>query len=196
MGKSAAEHNMTDLELFRCLQSGDERAFTIIYERYAHVLYVLAACYLKSRADAEDAVQHVFMRLWESRRDMMISVSLKNFLYTSVKNYVLNFIRDRRSVLMKNLEMYNRSADTTDPNAEQERDEINAILERAISDIRHAGKQSIVQYRRDGLSNKEIAALLHIPENTVKTYYAQALKALKEHFRKIMIIIALLLTNL
>lgn len=185
-----------DLELFHLVQQGDERAFTHIYNKYAHVLYLFAACYLKREADAEDAVQHVFMHLWEYRGKTSITVNLKNFLYTSVKNYVLNFIRNRQAALVKNYEIYDRGRSFHDSLEEDlEKKEINDLLEQAIADIRHRKKQQIVRFRREGFSNKEIAILLSIPENTVKTYYAQNVKLLKDHFKKILAALVLWCCN-
>ena len=56
----------TDDELLILLQKGNERAFTTIYERYHKLLYVVAFKYLKDNDTAKDAVQQVFLKLWES----------------------------------------------------------------------------------------------------------------------------------
>ena len=60
------------------LQNGDEKAFTAIYERYNKMLYVLAYKYLKDTFLAEDIVQQVFLKLWESRSLFVGSVHLRN----------------------------------------------------------------------------------------------------------------------
>ena len=84
------------------LQNGDEKAFTAIYERYNKMLYVLAYKYLKDTFLAEDIVQQVFLKLWESRSLFVGSVHLRNYLYTMTKNLVLNEIRDNFSDMEKN----------------------------------------------------------------------------------------------
>ena len=57
---------MAELELFRLVAAkDDETAFTVIYRRYAPTLYSLALHYLADEEAAKDAVQHVFVRLWE-----------------------------------------------------------------------------------------------------------------------------------
>ncbi len=77
-----------------------------------------------------------------------------------------------------------------------EQDEVNRILELAISDLRHDLKREILRLRREGLSNKDVAKQLNVPENTVKTYYAQTLKTLREHFKKQLKIVLLVCINL
>ena len=44
--------------------------------------------YLKNVEAAEEAVQHVFVKLWESVRHIEIEINLKNYLYTMTKNYI------------------------------------------------------------------------------------------------------------
>ena len=57
---------MAELELFRLVAAkDDETAFTVIYRRYAPTLYSLARHDLADEEAAKDAVQHVFVRLWE-----------------------------------------------------------------------------------------------------------------------------------
>ncbi|MFY9118481.1 MAG: sigma factor [Dysgonamonadaceae bacterium] len=44
--------------------------------------------YLKNVEAAAEAVQHVFVKLWESVRHIEIEINLKNYLYTMTKNYI------------------------------------------------------------------------------------------------------------
>ena len=92
----------SDEDLLASLRQGSEDAFTVIYERYHKLLYVLAYKYLKNSFAAEDAVQQVFLRLWESHSLLMINVNLRNYLYTMLKNHVLNEIRNNNRALEKN----------------------------------------------------------------------------------------------
>ena len=92
----------SDGELLILLRSGEADAFTALYERYHRLLYVLAYKYLKDRDASEDAVQQVFLKLWEARSFMEPNMNLRNYLYTMLKNLVLNEIRDRNSAVEKN----------------------------------------------------------------------------------------------
>lgn len=95
----------TDDELLILLQKGNERAFTAIYERYHKLLYVLAYKYLKDNDTAKDAVQQIFLKLWESRSLFSIHINLRNYLYTMLKNHLLNEIRNNYTALEKNYEL-------------------------------------------------------------------------------------------
>ena len=104
----------SDEDLLSALREGIEDAFTVIYERFHKLLYVLAYKYLKNSFAAEDAVQQVFLRLWESHSLLMINVNLRNYLYTMLKNHVLNEIRNNNSALEKNYEIVQSSPEYED----------------------------------------------------------------------------------
>lgn len=91
-----------DHTLFILLKRRDRDAFSAIYNKYHHYLYALALKYLKSTQMAEDAVQHVFVKLWESTAQIQIEINLKNYLYTMTKNYILNMIRNHKDEVSLN----------------------------------------------------------------------------------------------
>ena len=105
LDRTAQYTNTDDETLFALIEQGDEGAFTQAYERYHRLLYVLACRYLMNADMAEDAVQHVFTRLWEFRSELRVGISLKNYLFTMTKNHVLNLIRSENSAIAKNYEM-------------------------------------------------------------------------------------------
>lgn len=170
---------VADSELFHLIQDGDEEAFTHVYYKYAPMLHALAYRYLKDSAAADNMIQHVFMRLWEFRSLIEIEVNLKNYLYTMTKNQIINYIRDQSNAVRKNYELARRQSSYDDSlQTAIENREFQELLQRAISRLPKQ-KRQIVQLKRNGLSNQEIADKLQIPINTVKTYYAQSVRLLK-----------------
>ena len=99
------ETDHIDNELFRRIKQGDRAAFTSIYERYNKMLYLLASRYFQNSTMAEDAVQHVFTRLWEFRSDIYVDLNARNYLFTMMKNYVLNTIRNENNAIEKNYQI-------------------------------------------------------------------------------------------
>ena len=98
----SANNQISDTELFHRIQKGDEKAFTIAYELYNKLIYVLSYRYLMDEERAKDVVQYVFVKLWEYRAELNIGISLKNFLFTMAKNYILNLIRNENTALPRN----------------------------------------------------------------------------------------------
>lgn len=180
----------TDDELLILLQKGNERAFTAIYERYHKLLFVLAYKYLKDNDSAKDAVQQIFLKLWESRSLFSININLRNYLYTMLKNHLLNEIRNNYTALEKNYELAQEAIEyENEILSKLEEKEMTEQLYRAINDLPEQKKVVCLYKLRDSLSNMEIAEKMQISVPTVKTHYSQAIKLLREHFDKLLILL-------
>ena len=180
----------TDDELLILLQKGNERAFTAIYERYHKLLYVLAYKYLKDNDTAKDAVQQIFLKLWESRSLFSIHINLRNYLYTMVKNHLLNEIRNNYTALEKNYELAQETIEyENEILSKLEEKEMTEQLYRAIDSLPEQKKAVCLYKLKDSLSNQEIAEKMQISIPTVKTHYSQAIKLLREHFDKLLILL-------
>ena len=97
------------------LKKGNRLAFTMVYMEYHKRLYGFAFHYLGDRYQAEDAIQWLFLRLWENRQLLNEQMNLKSYLFTSLKNYVLNLLRDGKGKLSgsSNLCLKKRKRKTT-----------------------------------------------------------------------------------
>lgn len=195
------KHNKTDdysklddNQLFHLLKENDEYAFTSLYERYARYLYSLAYRYLKDEFLAENALQNVFMFLWNDRRTLVISSNVKNYLYTVMKNNVLNVIVNQNMLVAKKYEISQRQPQCDDSMLDSlYRNEMLDILQVELKKLSPL-KQEIISLKQTGLSNLEIAEELGLPINTVKTYYSQCVKDLKSKFKNTNMYILLVLS--
>ena len=180
-----------DEKLFALIEQGDEGAFTQAHERYHKLLYVLAYRYLMSSDMAEDVVQHVFSRLWEFRSELRVGISLKNYLFTMTKNHVLNLIRNENSAIAKNYEMAQSASPYEDNLIEKlEKKELMSSFYKAV-DMLPAQKRDICLMKvQEELTNQEIAERMNLSVNTIKTHYSEALKLLRIHLSKMLIIVA------
>ena len=175
----------SDEYLLSLLGKGDEQAFTIIYQRYHKLLYVVAYKYLKNDCSAKDSVQQIFYRLWESRSVLIINMNLRNYLYTMLKNHLLNEIRNNYMAMEKNYELAQEKVEYEDDLLDNiEKKEIEEQLYQAINGLPEQKKQVCLYKLRGNLSNLEIANKMGISVPTIKSHYAQAVKMLREHFNK------------
>lgn len=178
-----------DDKLFARISQGDEEAFTIVYNKYHKLIYVLAYRYLMSVEMAEDVVQHVFTRLWEYRSELCVSISLKNYLFTMTKNHVLNLIRNENSALVKNYEIVQAIPVYEDDLIEKlEEKEMMSLFYQAVELLPPQKREICLMKIKEELSNQEIADKLKLSINTVKTHYSEALKLLRLHLGKMLII--------
>ena len=181
-----------ECELFERIRGGDEQAFTLVYERYHGMLYSLALRMIKQTGAAEDAVQYVFVRLWELRGGLSVTVSLRNYLYTMTKNYLLNYIRHNGRVLEQSyvIAQLRQQQDDTLAQYIESRDSDRRLGE-AIDRLPRQ-QRAVIMMKRDGCSNREIAEKLHVSINTVKTHYADGLRSLRLSIGPIIKMITLL----
>mgnify|MGYP000743686867 CR=1 FL=1 len=162
-----------DNELFRRMKQGDRAAFTSIYERYNKMLYLLASRYLQNSSMAEDAVQQVFTRLWEFHSEIYVGLNVRNYLFTMMKNYILNTIRNEN----KNYQIAYSEPFYEDTLIEKiEEKELKGILNRAISQLPEQKRMICLMKMEGKLTNQEIAQKLNLSANTVKTHYFQTIK--------------------
>lgn len=178
-----------DEKLYNKLQQGDENAFAITFDRYNRLLYTLAYRYLKSKDEAEDAVQHTFMKLWMQRESFDFQSGIRSLLFTILKNYILNELRHRQVVFEKHYEIAQESEELDEGFLKElEQKELNENLRAAINEL-PPQKKRICQLKIErGLSNQEIADLMQITVPTVKSHYTQAIKLLRSAIEPLMIL--------
>ncbi|MFD1816771.1 RNA polymerase sigma-70 factor, ECF subfamily [Pseudarcicella hirudinis] len=84
---------ISETDILNEIQQGNERVFEMIFRKYYQSLSNYAFSFLKDMDDSEEIVQGVFLKLWEQRESIEISVSLKSYLYRAVHNTCLNRIK-------------------------------------------------------------------------------------------------------
>ncbi len=97
--KNTTQYNaLTDPDLSRLLQAGDEGAFRILYERYWHRLYRAARSRLGEVGEAEEVVQDIFCHLWRRRSSLSLNKSFDHYFSIAVKYEVINRLAKRARV--------------------------------------------------------------------------------------------------
>lgn len=103
-------------------------------------------------------MQQIFYRLWESRSVLIINMNLRNYLYTMLKNHLLNEIRNNYMAMEKNYELAQEKVEYEDDLLDNiEKKEIEEQLYRAINGLPEQKKQVCLYKLRGNLSNLEIA---------------------------------------
>jgi RNA polymerase sigma-70 factor (ECF subfamily) len=171
---------LSDKELWASLQTGSHEAFEEIYNRYWQRLYVHAFKMLKDESEAADLIQDLFISLWEKRSDLDIKLTISSYLFTSVRNRVINatdhhHIRDKYTEsLVIFAEKHYSAVEETIIEAE-----LSRLIDREVD--RLPGKMKVVfeLSRNQEWSHKEIAGHLGMSDKTVKKQIHNALKILK-----------------
>lgn len=174
------KHVETDTELLCRLLRDDETAFTQIYQRYQQMLHTICLRYIKDEDTSKDVVQHVFLQLWENRKDLAIDVSLQNYLFTMAKNRILNLLRHENLAMQKNYEYaQERESDETWLEKMEKEGQIRMVREH-INALPEQRRQICLMKIDQRKTNQQIADELGISLQTVKNQYSSAIKTLRE----------------
>lgn len=179
-----------EFDLITALQNVSEEAFTYIYNMYVEMVYTIAYKYLKDYDMAKDATQQIFLKLWESKQFISIKISIKNYLFSMIKNHILNEIRNLDSALEKNYQIAQEANEFEENITERiEENEICQQLYSCISSLPEQKRLVCLYKIRDGLSNQEIANRIGITIPTVKCHYSQAIKTLREKMKHLFMVL-------
>ena len=188
--KFSANTRNEDQALFLLIKKRDKEAFDTLYYKYHGYLYALALRYLKSKDLAEDAVQHVFIKLWETTKAMNIDINVKNYLYTMTKNHILNQIRDNKETISLNyINAQQEVCEGSDFIKLMEKTQTIDILHKGINSLPPQKKEVCLLKLEDDITNQKIADKMGISVHTVKSHYQESVKMLREYFQKIQMLL-------
>lgn len=163
---------------------GDKTAFELLFKYYYPGLVVFATNIVVNTDEAEEIVQDFFVRIWENRSALKTDNPLKNYLFTSVKNRSINFLKSaqvKKSVIdelkrqMETEIRYNPDIYTAT--------ELQQQLKNAFKKLPPRTAEIFTLSRFKGFSNDEIAESLGISKRTVETQVSNALKIIRKELR-------------
>jgi len=162
-----------------------EQIFADIYKKHYHELCIYAIRFLKDEDEAEEIVQEIIFKLWEQREQLESVNSLRSYLYRSVHNRCLNYIKHQ---LHKNkysdkayLEMKKLELESTE---DYQNKELEEKVHFAISELPDRCKEVFQMSRFEGKKNKEISEHLGISVKAVEANITRALSSLRESLDK------------
>ena len=160
------------------MQHTEQEFERLFHEHYGRV-YRTAFLLLGNQEEAKDAVSDVFARLWNGTI-LIRTDTAAAFLVVSVRNHCLNLIAGRHTMPLSNYSLadFDVAEETTD----------DTSTEKTIQEALHMltpQKRAVLRLRyREGLSYKDTAARLGISTAAVNKHIVQALRTLRQHFKR------------
>lgn len=173
-------NSLNDIQLLNLIKADHEQAFEEIYNRYWKQLYGFAYKRVKSREVAEEIVQDFLTNFWASRHKLNVQTSFEGYIYTSIKNLVLNyFAKEARKTAV--FESLYSNASYQDNSTEEviSLHELNTVIAKEVSYLPVKCRSVFELSRMQNKTNKEIAQVLGISEKTVEGHLSKAIKRLK-----------------
>jgi RNA polymerase sigma-70 factor (ECF subfamily) len=176
----------TDLEYLEKIHLGDTNAFSVLFRKYYEPLYQFAGRLVKDTQIAENIVQDVFVKMWINRENWHIKTSVKSYLYTAVKNHSLNYLKREKRTISTGVDSNYQDNFAVSPEEEFVEKEMLDAIHKAINKLPQQCRQIYLMKRYDYLKYTEIAEILNISINTVKTQMKRALKSLLKNLAYLM----------
>ena len=182
---------MEDQELLTRIKHNDKKAFEHIFHEYFHVLHEYANFYVENLQLAEDIVQDVFLKIWDTRNRLVIHTSLKGYLFRSIHNNCIQYLRHKvvvqdhhaiHQAKLKEALLMNRLFFETGLTKLYE-NEIESLVHKAIDDLPGRTREIYVLSRHKYLKNSVIARKFNVTEKSIEYHITKALESLRKYLK-------------
>ncbi len=155
-------------KIIKHIHRGERKAFRQIFDHFFNALAAFGYKYVNNIEIAEDLVQESLISFWEKRLDFENIPTVKSFLYTTVRNKALNYIKHEQVKKKHEPSLQYAMESEQYFSAHVIEEEVFNSLHTQINELPKAAKE-IMLLALNGLKNSEIAEELNISINTVKT---------------------------
>lgn len=167
-------------DISQLIASGDQQAFRLLYQKYYSPLCFYALRYVQDKDDAEEIVQSVMAKLFETRENHASIKNINAYLYRMVYNSCVNFIEKMKVRDRYKTETEAELAEIALEDESPIDDDMKMQIAQAIRSLPEQSQKVFKMKYLHGLRYKEIAEELGIGERTVETHLKRAILSLRE----------------
>ncbi|MEC5145903.1 sigma-70 family RNA polymerase sigma factor [Chitinophaga sp. 212800010-3] len=172
-----------EASLLQRVAADDEQAYRHLFDLHWNRIHQLALSFLKHPEEARDAVQLVFIRLWEKRRYLREVEDFDAWLFIMARNTIMNQLSRKAAEVIIPADELSLEDELT-PEALMEYKQTVMMIQEAIT--RLSPQQSLIfkLSREQGLTHAQIAHQLNIAPATVKSHIIRALQTVRTYVRE------------
>lgn len=177
----------SDEDLWESLLTGDKDALYLLYTRFYQPLLFFG---LKYKADApfvKDAINQLFLYLWEKRDRLHVARNVRNYLYTSLRRLLAKQGLQEMYVPTDHLEEEGQPVVPSREDtwiAEQELDQRSLLMAAAINKLPSRLRQLLLMKYYENLSYEEIASKTGLSLRTIYNKNHEAIIRLRQDLEK------------
>lgn len=178
----------SDMELIRQVLGGDQNAYGVLVDRYKNFVFTIVLRYIKSREDAEEVSQDIFVKAYRFLSDYKGTAKFSTWLYTITTTSCITFLRKKKpeNASLDDERVF-AAADEVDgglsANQVEQKSRI-ATVNAAINMLSPDDAQVITLFYKGEQTLEEIAQIMGKEPNTVKVQLHRARGRLKEKMEK------------
>jgi RNA polymerase sigma-70 factor (family 1) len=170
-----------ETHIIKRLNKGDETAFSTLHRHYSEYIKHKVLRILHSPELAEDVTQEIFIKIWEARHQIIDIRSFQAYLLTTARNHAINVLKSaaRRADGMGEILSHFSPISTITEDAVQD-NEYSRFIRRKVEELPPRTKEIFNLCREQSRSYHEVAALLGITRDAVKSRMMHAMKLLRQ----------------
>jgi len=175
-------------------QVNDEKAIESLFRSHYKRLCNYAFNLLQDVDESEEAVQQVFIQLWEKRETMEINISIQAYLFKAVRNNCLNRIKHQKVKQVYADEVVAQANEASNTTHITLQNELQQQIHQAIDSLPEQCRLIFKLSRFEEMKYSEIAKELNISIKTVENQMGKALKIMREKLKDYLAILVILLS--
>lgn len=176
-----SQADISEQAYLAALKNDDIKAFDNLFEEYGKRLYHFAYGYLKSKDDAEEIVQEVFLKVWRNRKQLKPDLSFKAYIFKIAYHQILEILKQINRRQAYRYEIIDESIFfNDDTNTRLNYQMLLEKVESLIQKLPSRQREILLKRKKEGIPVKEIATQLGVSPKTVENHLTQALKSIKK----------------
>ena len=183
----------TDVQLMLDVKAGDEASFELLLQRYRTPLVNFLFRMVRNREQAEDLSQEVFLRVYRARKSYQPGARFATWLFTIANHAAANALRDqsrRHEVTLRSRDSGPMGARPLDkmlqassgqmPARQLDKAESREMVRMALEALGERQRMAVLLSKFEGLSYAEIAEIMEISPQAIKSLLSRARENLRE----------------
>ncbi|MES2277941.1 MAG: RNA polymerase sigma-70 factor [Bacteroidota bacterium] len=187
----------TEQELLQLVATGDQRAFGVLFEQRQQFIFNIAYKLTRSRTQAKEVVQDVFLKIWNRREELPAIDNFGAYINRMARNQSIDALRVVAREALRTIELQEEHLEKGDIQTEEklQYQETGRIVQLALEGLSPQQRKVYQLCHEQGLKYEEAAAELGLSTGTVHSHMKLALKNIRNYihqFDALLVIMALM----
>jgi RNA polymerase sigma-70 factor (ECF subfamily) len=178
-----ANMETVDKDILIRAKAGDLGAFEYILSFYEKAVYNYCLRILKNTHNATDVAQDTFIKVYTHRKSIDPSKNIKTWIFTIATNTAYDLLRGKKRKPEISLDENNETNSNFETYYSKKEEGLVSDINQALEQINPEYKNALLLFYQQGFQYQEIADMLEMPINTVKTHISRGKEQLKDKLK-------------